>query len=146
MDLHWWSIEVRNGGFPATVWRDAHREALVEAAITHGAREWVWVELPWGVVLEVAFAEPEAWLRFRELPAVHASLDAVPDRTSGLYIYPGRGGGSGAGHRRRPRHPLGAGAAPIPEEPEPVVVAGRAPAEWRPPLMATPERRSIAVL
>jgi hypothetical protein len=137
VELHWWSIEVRHGEFPATRWRDAHNDALTEAAITHRVRGWGWVELPWGVVFELAFADAEDWLRFRTLPAVRAALDSVPDRITGLYIYPGRGGSAGAGRRRVPRPPLGAGAAPIPQEPEPVVVAGREPEQWRPPLIAT---------
>jgi hypothetical protein len=136
VDLHWWSIEIRDGSFSAQVWRDAHGEAIVEAAITHGAREWGWVNQPWGIVFEIAFAEPEDWMRYRDLPAVRAALDAVPDRVNGLYIYPGRGGGAGAGKPRRPRRPRGAGAAPVPEEPRPVLVAGRPPAEFQPPTIS----------
>jgi hypothetical protein len=134
--LHWWSIEVRDGSFSAQTWRDAHGEAMIEAAITHGAREWGWVNQPWGTVFEVAFAEPEDWTRYRDLPAVRAALDAVPDRINGLYIYPGRGGSAGAGKPRRPRLPRGAGAAPVPEEPSPVLVAGRPPAEFQPPTIS----------
>jgi hypothetical protein len=63
VDLHWWSIEVRHGDFSAGLWRDAHGEALTEAAITHGIRHWQWIELHWGIVFEVGFAEPEAWAR-----------------------------------------------------------------------------------
>lgn len=123
MDLHWWSIEIRDGEFSAQRWRDSHGEALTEAAVTHGAREWGWVAQPWGVVFEIAFRESEDWARYRDLPGVRAALDAVPDRMNGLYIYPGRGGSSAAGDRRRPRLPQGAGAAPLPEEPPQVVVA-----------------------
>ncbi|HLL67013.1 MAG TPA: hypothetical protein VK453_15120 [Micromonosporaceae bacterium] len=120
---HWWSIEVRDGAFSAHRWRDAHSAALVEAALTHGAKEWNWAERPWGVVLEVAFRDPAAWARFRGLPAVSAALDAVPDPVRGLYIYPGRGGSAGAGRRLwRPR-PRGAGAAELPVQPEPVIVS-----------------------
>ncbi|MFB9235813.1 hypothetical protein ACFFWC_09680 [Plantactinospora siamensis] len=140
MDVHWWSIEVRDGAFPAARWKDAHGESLVEAALTNGAREWNWVEAPWGLVLEVGFREPAEWSRFRDLPGVQAALDAVPDRVNGLYIYPGRGGGAGAGQPRRPRRPRGAGAAPVPTEPAPVIVAGHPPATWRPPLVDTGER------
>lgn len=123
MASQWWSIEVADGAFSAAMWRDSYREALTEAALTHGATEWDWVEVPWGVVLEVAFPEEADWARFRTLPGVRAALDAVPDPVHGLYLYPGRGGSSGAGSRRRPRLPVGAGAAPLPETEEPMLVA-----------------------
>ena len=127
MSEHWWSIEVRDGAFTAARWRYAHGEALIEAAVTHGAVEWHWVDPPWGLVLEIAFRDPADWTRFRDLPGVGAALDAVPDRLNGLYIYPGRGGSAGTGQPRRPRPPLRSGAAPLPTEPEPVIVAGRPP-------------------
>jgi hypothetical protein len=38
----WLSIEVFDGAFPATLWRNAHGEALVEAALTNGAINWEW--------------------------------------------------------------------------------------------------------
>lgn len=137
MSRHWWSIEVRDGSFSAQTWRDAHGDALIEAAVAHGAKLWDWVSLPWGMVFEIAFAEPSDWLRYRGLPAVSAALDAVPDRVNGLYIYPGRGGSAGAGKPRRPPPPAGAGAAPLPEEPPPVIVAGNhPPAEFQPPSLA----------
>jgi hypothetical protein len=119
----WWSIEVSDGEFSAAVWRDAHGEALTEAALTHGAVEWDWVGLPWGLVLEVAFRDSVDWSRFRGLPGVRAALDAVPDPVGGLYIYPGRGGSSGAADRRRPRRPMGAGAAPLPVSVDPPIIA-----------------------
>jgi hypothetical protein len=121
---HWWSIEVRNSVFSAERWQDAHGEALTEAALTNGAKGWEWVHQPWGLVLSLAFREPDDWFRFRDLPAVRAALDAVPDPINGLYVYPGRGGGAGVPVPRRPRGPRGAGAAPLPVEPVPVVVAG----------------------
>lgn len=122
MSEQWWSIEVADGVFPAVVWRDSHGEALIEAALTHGATEWQWVELPWGVVLEVAFPDWADWVRFRDLPALQAALDAVPDLTR-VHVYPGRGGSSGSPVPRRPRLPMGAGAAPLPESAEPPIVA-----------------------
>ena len=63
----------------------------------HGTRP------PWGVMLELKFGDEEARNAFRELPALTAALDAVPDPVFGLLVYPGRGGASGAGKTRRPR-------------------------------------------
>lgn len=121
MDLCWWSIEVRDGEFPARQWRDAYSAPLIESAVTHGARDWSWRSEPFGMVFEIGFADEGDWHRFRTLPAVVAALDAVaPDS---LYVYPGRGGNSGAALPRRPRPLPAAGAAPLPQEPEPVVVA-----------------------
>jgi hypothetical protein len=126
----WWSIEVLNGEFSAQQWQDAYGAALIEAAITNGAREWNWAPQEWGTVFEVAFNESEDWQRYRDLPGVRAALDAVPDPVRGLYIYQGRGGSSGADRRRTPRRPLGAGAASLPIEPEPVI---HVPADRVPP-------------
>jgi hypothetical protein len=112
--MWWMSIEVLNGRFPAGAWKDAHGPFLVEAALTHGAREWSWFERDWGLVLEVAFADEAAWARFRGLPAVQAALDAVPDPVNGILIYPGRGGSSGRVVPRRPLPNAGAGAAALP--------------------------------
>jgi hypothetical protein len=123
MGLQWWSIEVRDGRFSASQWRDAHGENLIEAALTHGAREWHWMFADFGVVLELGFADADDWARYRGLPAVTAALDSVPDSIAGLYVYPGRGGSSGASLWRRGPRPLGAGAAPLPETPDPVLVA-----------------------
>ncbi len=136
MGQHWWSIEVRNGSFSGAVWREAHSDVLIEAAVAYGALEWGWVSQSWGVVFEIAFAEPEAFASYRSLPVVTAALDAAPDRVNGLYIYPGRGGSAGAGKRREPRRPRGAGAVPLPVEPERVLVAGRPPAAFEPPTIS----------
>jgi hypothetical protein len=114
MSVRWWSIEVRDGVLSAQRWKDGYGEALLEAALTHGAKRWEWTVLPGGVVLEVAFREVEEWERFRALPVVTAALDATPDPVNGLYVYPGRGGSaSSRSPRRRPR-PTGAGAAAVP--------------------------------
>lgn len=119
MDLHWWSIEIFDGAaLSAARWQDAHGEALTEAALTHGAFDWQWHRSSWGVVLEIAFRDEDRWATFRDLPAVRAALDAVPDPVNGLLIYPGRGGSSGLPHPRRPRPIRGAGAAELPTEPE----------------------------
>ena len=126
MELYWWSIEVLDapGGY-ARAWRDAHGNALTEAAITNGAYDWNWQQHSWGMLFEIAFASDARWEVFRTLPAVRAALDATPDPVNGLLIYPGRGGSSGRVEPRRPRPIAGAGAAEIPvEEPPPVDATG----------------------
>ena len=115
----WLTIEVLDAeGFPASLWQLSHGNDLVEAAITHGALYWEWHETRWGVVLELVFADDEAVERYRALPAVVASLDAVPDLVNGLLVYRGRGGGAGAMVPRRPRPKPVADSAewPAPEE------------------------------
>ena len=107
----WLTIEVQHGEIPADAWRRAYGEALVEAAVTNGARHWEWHVPQWGVILEISFREEQARNAFRDLPAVTAALDAVPDPVFGLLVYHGRGGGSGAGSPRRPRPAPVAGAA-----------------------------------
>jgi hypothetical protein len=111
----WLTVEVFDGEVPASVWRRAHDDALIEAALTHGASFWDWHTTRWGVVLEVVFDDDERLERFRSLPVVRAALDAVPDRTHGLLVYRGRGGGSGALVPRRPGPRPAAGAAALPE-------------------------------
>jgi hypothetical protein len=128
--MWWMSIEVLDGEFPATRWKDAHGSFLTEAALTHGAQEWSWLRRDWGVILEVAFATEDDWARFRALPAVQAALDAVPDPVNGLLVYPGRGGSSGRVVPRWPRPRAGAGAAALPT-----------PVEQLPPLPAADPRR-----
>ena len=120
MELYWWSIEVLDGpGGSARSWQDAWGNSLTEAAITNGAYEWQWHTHSWGVLFEIAFASDERWQTFRNLPAVRAALDAVPDPVNGLLIYPGRGGSAGRVQPRRPKPIAGAGAAPLPEEDTP---------------------------
>ncbi len=111
----WWSIEVFDGEFPATRWRDAYSSTLIESAIAHGATDWSWHIHRWGVVFEVAFGTDTRWEDFRGLAAVRAALDAVPDPVNGLLVYRGRGGGAGALAPRRPRPAAGAGAMALPE-------------------------------
>jgi hypothetical protein len=129
MSVRWWSIEVRDGVLSAMRWKDGYGEALLEAAITHGAKRWEWTVLPGGVLLEVAFRETDEWDRFRALPVVCAALDATPDPVNGLYVYPGRGGSAGARTPRRRPRPSGAGAAAVPLPAEPTPVARLAVAE-----------------
>ena len=124
MELYWWSIEVLDGpSSPARAWRDAVGGALTEAAMTNGAYDWQWHTHTWGVLFEIAFASDERWTIYRDLPAVRAALDAVPDPINGLLIYPGRGGSSSSAQPRRPRPIAGAGAAPLPEEDAPPLCA-----------------------
>jgi hypothetical protein len=112
----WLTIEIQHGEIRADGWRRAHGESLIEAAVTNGARGWEWHTPRWGLILELEFSGEEARDAFRNLPAVTAALDAVPDPVFGLLVYPGRGGGSGAGKPRRPRPAPLAGAAEM-EEP-----------------------------
>jgi hypothetical protein len=137
MAERWWSIEVLDGRFSAERWQDAHGAALVEAAVSNGARDWGWHRQPWGVIFEVAFADDDAWSVYRHLPAVTAALDAVPDPVNGLLVYPGRGGSAGSSHPRRPAPRAGAGAAPLPESREPVVVVPDAVSRERFPFAAS---------
>jgi hypothetical protein len=119
--MEWWSIEVVNGRPSAARWKDAHGEALVEAALTNGAVDWAWHEHPWGVVFEVAFGDEWRWEFFYALPAVQAALDAAPDPVKGLLVHRGRGGSSGTRLPRRPRPLAGAGAVELPEpDPDPI--------------------------
>jgi hypothetical protein len=126
----WLTVEVFDASFPATQWRRAHEDGLIEAAVTHGATAWDWHETRWGVVLELRFAADQDVDRFRALPVVLAALDAVPDRVGGLLVYRGRGGGAGDAVPRRPRPSPVAGAASLPEpEPERFVRLGADPVD-----------------
>jgi hypothetical protein len=135
--MEWWSIEVSNGRSSAARWKDAHGEALVEAALTNGAVDWAWHELRWGVVLEVAFPNEWRWGRYYALPAVQAALDATPDPVKGLLVHRGRGGTSGTRLPRAPRPLAGAGAVELPEpEPEPIEEGALEPALLEPQFSA----------
>src|SRR4051812_22846194 len=116
----WLTVEVFDGEFAATRWRRAHEDALLEAALTHGASEWLWHETRWGVVLELLFDSDEKLDAYRVLPAVQAALDAVPVRPRGLVVSRGRGGGAGAWAPRRPRPAPRTAAAAVPE-PDPAL-------------------------
>jgi hypothetical protein len=114
----WWSIEVFDAEtLPARQWKEAHQDAITEAAITNGATYWEWHEHQYGAVFEVLFEKDEQWEAFRALAAVQAALDNVPDPVNGLLIYKGRGGGAGP---RKPRKPKPAPSAMFAELPEPV--------------------------
>jgi hypothetical protein len=111
----WWSIEILHGESSAFRWQEQHDSALIEAALTNGALDGSWHADSWGVVMEVLFETEEQWEAFRNLPAVRAALDAVPDPVNGLLVYRGRGGGAGAGHPRKPKPAPSAGAVALPE-------------------------------
>lgn len=110
----WFSIEVLDGASSASLWSEAHGDALIEAAFLTGATDWNWHRHTWGVVLELAFEDEGAWDRFRDLSGVIAALDLVPDPISGLIVYKGRGGSSATDVPRRPRPMAGSGAAALP--------------------------------
>jgi hypothetical protein len=114
----WLTIEVLDGTVPASEWRRAYENVLVESAITHGVTFWDWHDTRWGVVLELVFedrdGDADRLALFRGLPVVQAALDAVPDRLHGLIVYRGRGGGAGDLVPRHPRLLPVAGAAPLP--------------------------------
>jgi len=129
------SIEVLDGASSASLWAEAHGDALIEAAFTGGATDWGWHRHTWGVVLELSFADEFAWERFRAMPAVDAALEAVPDPVSGLIVYRGRGGNAGRGEPRRPRPLIGSGAASLPL---PIAV------EWVDDELISAERRILA--
>jgi hypothetical protein len=122
----WWTIEVLDAELPAESWRGGYGATLVRVAVEHGAVDWFWRNTSSGVVLELLFGDDSVvawhgWGAFRDVPAVRAALDAVPDPVNGLLMYPGLGGSSGSLVPRRPRPRLGAGALELPEpEPEPL--------------------------
>jgi len=110
----WYSIEVLDGNSSAALWADVHGDALVESALTAGAKDWSWHRHSWGVVLEVEFEDTSCWEAWRELPGTRAALESVPDPLSGLIVYRGRGGSSGAAKPLRPRPLAGSGSAALP--------------------------------
>ena len=110
----WFSIEVFDGSSSASLWAEAWGDSLVEAAFLAGSTDWDWHRNTWGVVLELNFADEDAFERFRGLVPVMAALDAVPDPVSGLIVYRGRGGSAGKVQPRRPRPLAGSGAAALP--------------------------------
>ncbi|GAA2660201.1 hypothetical protein Adu01nite_18190 [Paractinoplanes durhamensis] len=132
---------MRDGVLSAMRWKDGYGEALLEAAVTNGARRWEWTIMPGGVVLEIAFRETEEWDRFRALPVVTAALDATPDPVNGLYVYEGRGGSAASPSKRPKPRPAGAGAAAIPLPVEEIVRARLAePQPPVEPIQGLPER------
>ena len=109
----WYSIEVLNGRSSARAWADSSIDALMLDALSSGGGDGFLSYLPWGCLLELAFAADTDFDRFRDLPSVRAALEGVPDPLNGLFIHRGRGGATGA---RRPRRPLptsGSGGAVV---------------------------------
>jgi hypothetical protein len=121
----WMSLEIFDGEVSAARWAAAHGDALTEAALAGGARNWSWNGHDWGVIFEVEFDDEEAWERFLHSTAVKAALDAVPEPVNGLLIYRGRGGSSSRPVPRRPRPLAGAGAAALPLPIDPIDVDTR---------------------
>lgn len=111
----WFSIEVLDGSSTARAWKDVHGDSLIAAGYGAGLTDWTWHEHTWGVILELELPDELAWDRFRELAAVRAALDAVPEPVSGLLVHRGRGGSAGVRQPRRPRPMAGAGAVSLPE-------------------------------
>ena len=82
----WWSIEVFHADLSARQWKSSYENALIEAALTHGALNWVWHEHRTGVVLELEFPDDAAWETYRNLPAVRAILSDEQVRVWRLYL------------------------------------------------------------
>jgi hypothetical protein len=115
----WWTVEVFSGDkLPASGWRYAYEDELTEAAITHGALYYEWHDSQYGVIFEILFPSDAEFEAFRELPAVRAALDAVPDPVNGLIIYRGRGGAAGSTKPRKPKPAPGAAALELDEPKE----------------------------
>ncbi len=110
----WYSIEVLDGATSASVWADAYGDSLVEAALAHGAQDWLRHRHGWGVVFELSLSDDATWAAFQDALSVRAALDAVPDPLTGLIVYRGRGGSAGASEPRRPRPLAGSGSAALP--------------------------------
>jgi len=110
----WYSIEVLDGVSSASLWAEAFGDALIESALSSGARDWTWHRHAWGVVLEVSFDDETTWEAFLGLTTVGAALDAVPDPLTGLIVYSGRGGSISTAVPRRPRPLIGSGSAALP--------------------------------
>lgn len=110
----WYSIEVFDARSSAALWAEAHGDALIEAALSQGARDWGWHQHSWGIAFEVCLPDEAAWERYCAADAVRRALDSVPDPLTGLIVYRGRGGGAGTSMPRTPKPLAGSGAAALP--------------------------------
>lgn len=110
----WYSMEVIDGSSSASLWAEAHGDAIIETAFSFGATDWSWHRHAWGVVLELEFADDEVWEAFLNTTQVRAALDAVPDPLTGLILYRGRGGSGFSAEPRRPKPLRGCGSAALP--------------------------------
>src|SRR5207249_1371519 len=88
----WFSIEVIDGSFAAGLWAEREGDALIWLAQEHGLSDWTWETHSWGVVLELELPDEATWEAFLAHPAVRGALDRVPNPTTGLLVYRGRGG------------------------------------------------------
>jgi len=87
----WLLIEVLDGEVPASEWRRAHAETLIDAAIADRAVRWSWRVHGCGVVFEIAFRTDRIRDEFCSRLSVKNALDAVPDPQCGLKVLPGGG-------------------------------------------------------
>lgn len=107
------SVEIFNGSFAASLWADAHGDALVETAVTSGALDWDLKRTAWGVVFEVAFRTEAEWETYKASDAVRNALHTAPDPTTGVLIYRGRSLDGGKDSPRKPKPKIGSGAAAL---------------------------------
>jgi len=114
------SIEVFNGSYTASLWADAHNDALVESAVTAGAIDWDLKRTAWGVVFEVAFRTEAEWELYKLSEAVRMALQTAPEPETGVLIYRGRSLDTGPISPRKPKPKVGSGANAL-----------ALPTEWR---------------
>ncbi len=106
----WMSLEIFNGSFAASLWADAHNDALVESAVTAGAIDWDLKRTAWGVVFEVAFKTEAEWEAYKQSEAFRNALRTAPEPETGVLIYRGRSLDSGTPNPRKPKPKSGSGA------------------------------------
>ncbi|MFF4598131.1 hypothetical protein [Amycolatopsis sp. NPDC001319] len=87
----WLLIEVLDGEVPASAWRRAYADVLVDAAIADRAVRWSWQVNDHGVVFEIVFRTERIRDEFCHRLSVKAALDSTPNPQRGLNIIPGGG-------------------------------------------------------
>lgn len=103
---HWLTIEVQHAVSSAYRWRGSWADALLEAALTHGVRDWAWQTPDWGVILELEFSSEDNRDAFPGLPLVRAALGSAPEAVLGVSSFltgaapKGLGCGGGPGRHR----------------------------------------------